>query len=235
MKNVFIILFLIISTLILSCQENKSKEMFDKSMNTKDTAEIKRLREEIAKESPDSEYGLYCRAWLLSLQNDNIKAYELYTKAIEKNRELVIAYYDRSIAAYMMRDYNKTISDLTKAIDLTGGTTDYYYRRGLVYERILHDYSKAIDDYLDAIRKNPKDKNMYVILGNVWEKSGDLSSAIGNYTKAIEIDPYFSDAYIFRGLAYAEGNNRSQACKDMRKAYSLGDTDAKEWIKKYCK
>ena len=55
-----------------------------------------------------------------------------------------------------------------------------------------------------------------------------------DYTKAMEIDPIDADAYYNRGGANMVLGDRKNACIDFKKAASLGDKDAAEWVRDQC-
>ena len=65
------------------------------------------------------------------------------------------------------------------------------------------DYDKAIADYTEAIRLNPKLAEAYYSRGFAYGKKGDYDKAIADYTEAIRLDPKYAEAYYNRGVAYA--------------------------------
>ena len=62
----------------------------------------------------------------------------------------------------------------------------------------------------------------------------DYSGSIVDYTKAIELNPNSPDAYYNRGYSKGENGDMEGACSDWRKASSLGDEDAAEFVKEDC-
>jgi tetratricopeptide (TPR) repeat protein len=56
--------------------------------------------------------------------------------------------------------------------------------------------------------------------------------AIKNFDKAIKLDPTFSRPYFFRGHTLLKLDQKEQALEDFKKAASLGDNDAKNYLKK---
>ena len=51
------------------------------------------------------------------------------------------------------------------------------------------DYDKAIDDFTDAIRIDPKYATAYYNRGLVWKAKGDNDKAMADYDEAIRLDP----------------------------------------------
>ena len=64
------------------------------------------------------------------------------------------------------------------------------------------DYDKAIADFTEAIRLNPKIAKAYNNRGLAYENKGDYDKAIADCTEAIRLDPKFAEAYHNRGAAY---------------------------------
>ena len=65
-------------------------------------------------------------------------------------------------------------------------------------------------------------------------EEGDYYGAISDYTKAIEINPKKFMAYGNRGIAKEKIGDLKGACFDWKKASSLGDKDAAEWVREQC-
>jgi len=224
-----------VNTTMTSTIMNKGgKDLFEKALKTKDTTEKKILREEIAEKYPETEYGYFSKAWLVSLRGCNQEAVRLYTKAIEIDPNFADAYFNRGLAYADMQNYTQAIKDYTKAIEINPDYAEAYYNRGNTYAQIK-EHSLAISDLTKAIEINPNYAEAYNNRGNTYFDIKEYFKSISDYTKAIEIDPNDAFAYYNRGLAYAETDNFSQACSDWQKAYQLGHKPALELIKKHCK
>ena len=63
----------------------------------------------------------------------------------------------------------------------------------------------------------------------------EYKAAITDYTIAITLDPNDSDTYFIRGDTKQNLGQTNNACLDWRKAEELGNKEASERIKKYCK
>jgi tetratricopeptide (TPR) repeat protein len=68
------------------------------------------------------------------------------TQEIKEDAE---TYYNRGIVYEKKGQYDKAISDFTKAIEINPGHADAYYTRGVVYY-YKKDYEKALDDFYKA-------------------------------------------------------------------------------------
>jgi tetratricopeptide (TPR) repeat protein len=97
------------------------------------------------------------------------------------------------------------------------------------------DYQGAIENYTKAIELNPNYSEAYVNRGDTKTKIQDYQGAIADFSKAIELNPKNSDAYYNRGVSNSKLNQKESACLDWIKAEELGDTDAYDLIKQYCK
>jgi tetratricopeptide (TPR) repeat protein len=98
------------------------------------------------------------------------------------------------------------------------------------------DVTGAIKDYDKAITLNPDYYKAYNNRGII--KSSELKKddeALKDFNKAIEINPDYSDAYLGRGTSKYNLKDYSGACKDWKKASDLGNAQAAEQLKKYCK
>ncbi len=157
-----------------------------------------------------------------------------FTKAIEINPNYDDAYHNRGSAKGKLTDHIGAIQDFTKAIEINPNYADTYYNRGKAKVE-LTDYRGAMQDYNKAIEINPNYASAYLGRGNTKGKLSDYIGAIQDYTKAIEINPNYSEAYLLRGFAKLFHDDRNGACLDWSKAGELGNYNAYDMIKKYCK
>ncbi|MFN8456976.1 MAG: tetratricopeptide repeat protein [Anaerolineae bacterium] len=133
------------------------------------------------------------------------------------------AYYERAGQNYLRRDYERTIADYTKAIELKyDPLSDPYYLRGFAYY-VQREYSKAIEDFNKAIELTYDPVNrVYYDRANAYYYLGRYDQAISDYSKAIELkfEPA-SQPYNNRGLAYRKKGALEQAIADYTKAIEL--------------
>lgn len=133
------------------------------------------------------------------------------------------AYYERAGQNYLRRDYERTIADYTKAIELKyDPLSDAHYLRGFAYY-LQREYSKAIEDFNTAIELTYDPVNqVYYDRANAYYYLGRYDQAISDYSKAIELqfEPA-SRPYNNRGLAYRKKGALEQAIADYTKAIEL--------------
>ena len=68
--------------------------------------------------------------------------------------DLAEAYSNRGAAYVNKKDYDRSIADHTKAIELDPNYAAAYYNRGVAYHN-KHDYDRAIADYRRALKFDP--------------------------------------------------------------------------------
>jgi tetratricopeptide (TPR) repeat protein len=76
------------------------------------------------------------------------------------------------------------------------------------------DYDKAIADYTQAIRIDPKFATAYSNRGSAYGMKGDYDKAIADFTKAMELNPGIMYLYSNRGVAYFEKGDYDKAMVD---------------------
>jgi lipoprotein NlpI len=105
--------------------------------------------------------------------------------------------------------------DLAKAFNNRGTA---YYAKG--------DYGRAIADYNEAIRLDPKYSFAYNNLGNAHRANGDYDRAIANYNAAIRLDRKSVAAYYNRASAYYGKGDKDRAITDYSEAIRLDPKSA---------
>ena len=123
----------------------------------------------------------------------------------EASGEVAIAACSRVIASGRYRG-----SDLAKA----------YFYRGVEY-RERGDLDRAIVDYSEAIRFDPKFALAYNNRGLALQDRGELDRAIADYDEAIRFDPKLALPYSNRGLALHQKGELDRALADYDAAIRL--------------
>jgi tetratricopeptide (TPR) repeat protein len=93
------------------------------------------------------------------------------------------------------------------------------------------DYDKAIADYNEAIRLDPKQAATYCNRGNAWDAKGDYERAIADFDEAIHLDPTNASVYSNRGGTLAKCKKEyDRAISDFNEAIRLDATDSAAYI-----
>jgi tetratricopeptide (TPR) repeat protein len=89
-------------------------------------------------------------------------------------------------------DLDRTIAGCSRVLNDRGESQGYraiaYNNRGFVWHD-KGDLDRAIADYSEAIRLDPKQANAYRNRGNALREKGDLDRAIADLNEAIRLDP----------------------------------------------
>jgi cellulose synthase operon protein C len=106
---------------------------------------------------------------------------------------------------------------------------------GLAFKKILEMSGKGaaldrlIAEYEDKAAKNPKNANMWLIVGHLRKAKGDGEGAMGAYTKAVELEPGNPLGYLGRGeAALLVANKQEEAQADFEKGLSLEKDKARK-------
>src|SRR6516162_6637253 len=76
------------------------------------------------------------------------------------------------------------------------------------------EYDKAIADYNDAIKLDPKNILAFIGRGDAYTSRGDHDRALADYNEAIRLDPKSALAVSDRGAAYANKGSYDKALAD---------------------
>lgn len=119
---------------------------------------------------------------------DQNGAIETYTKQIEKEPNSVVAHSGLANALRDQKKFDEAIAEYEKVIKLSPTDISAYVNLASVYQYQFKQIDKAVEIYKQAIEKNPKSADLYVLVSLAYEQVGDKDSAKTNYEKAQEID-----------------------------------------------
>ncbi len=94
---------------------------------------------------------------------------------------------------------------------------------------MMQEFEKAISDFDEAIRLNPKLALAYHQRGLAWGESREYDKAITDFNEAIRLTPQYFDNYIYRGHAWVAKSQFDKAIADFSKAINLNPQDARAY------
>lgn len=135
--------------------------------------------------------------------NNYTEQVRILTLILEKypNEQPEKTYNNRGNAYYALKDYDKAISDYTKAIELKPDYADAYFNRGLCYY-MQAKYMESISDYFKFAEFKPDDPGIYDNIGYSYLRLKDYTNATANFKKCIEKDKTIFDAMLGLAITY---------------------------------
>lgn len=220
--------------------KNKVIKKILNSLNANDVDYARRLIEnDLKRLGVKDEYYFYSA---LITKDLNIKK-ELYTSALSENPNFMDAYINRGLVNNELKDYDASIADYDKAIELDSKCALAYNNRG--YSKFLKgDLDGALQDYNKAILLNPKfkmaldnkamlfskacmedDKDFgekyYLSLGIAELREGNIAEAIRNFDESIALNPKTELPYFYKGIAYQSLSKNDEAYENYSKAIEI--------------
>jgi Tfp pilus assembly protein PilF len=143
-------------------------------------------------------------------------------------------YYNRGVARHALGDRAGALADYSKAVELVPLYYQAYSNRGNV-KRDLNDIYGAISDYSKAVELRPDFDDALSNRGSANGVLGKYDEAIRDFDRAIQVNPKYHTAWYLRGMAKIKQGRTDDACRDLARARQLGNQNAEELIKIYCK
>ena len=114
------------------------------------------------------------------------KAIEDFTRAVQIDPKLAMAYSNRGSAYFDLGQKEKAIRDFTQAIQIDPKYANAYFNRGTAYSE-LGEKEKAVEDYTQAIQIDPKYTDAYFNRGYVYGELGEKDLGIMDFQKCVEL------------------------------------------------
>lgn len=155
------------------------------------------------------------------------KAIDCFTRAIELNRKLYDAYFQRGRCWTTLKEIDKSLADNGVAIRLDPEQPSAYFGRGMGYltrgndKKSVDDIKKAIDDFDKVVDLSPQAPAGYYFRGVARMQSKELDKSMEDLNKCLELEPRFVDAYRARAKLWESLGNGERAKADVIKVKSL--------------
>lgn len=216
-----------------------------------DISKGKDLLQKVIVEDPSGAETDLCCGIIANLDQHPKEAVKHFDNALKKNPRLQLAYQERGDAYRALKEYNKSISDLSVALLLEPRSSTWANRAQTYLDQ--KEYDRALQDANAAIEKDKNSAYVYRVLGEIWEKKGDQNQARACFAKSLELATsknrplylYFRGTYYLRNgepeLAQADflaaaketASDKSSTTNDGRYNYmaSLADLRLREFDK----
>ena len=162
---------------------------------------------------------------------------EFYNSYIANHSPRAIDYLGRAMDFITLKNYDKAITDLSRAIELTPDfAVAYLLRAQASYLSVIDRYGSlpdlrtipieelrdALDDIDRVIRLSPTMPVAAYNKGVMLAESGAYDEAIKAFSRAIELKPDFGEAYYNRGFVYLSLGDSRKAFPDLSRSGELG-------------
>ena len=162
------------------------------------------------------------------LNNENRKAIEDYTRAINISPDIPEYYASRAYMYSKEKQYDKAIEDYTKALLKDPNNDGYMLYRAQAYDN-LGNYGKAIEEYDKVLNLNPNEEEAYIGKGVCLSCLERYKEAIDVYLSGLEVSPDSSVLYQNIGVALSFQKENMKAleyydkalCFDPKNSYAM--------------
>jgi tetratricopeptide (TPR) repeat protein len=136
-------------------------------------------------------------------------------------------HFREGLEAYQRRDLDAAIKLFTLAIesgDLPHPDLFFAFNNRGNAHAARHDHDRALQDYDEALRLNPKFAGAMRNRGIVYARKGNYDHAIRDFSEAARLDPDDPHALIGRGLVHCARHEFADAVRDFDAALSICPT-----------
>ena len=118
-------------------------------------------------------------------------------------------------------DYNQALDVIEKELRRHPTLSELYRMRGQILSD-QGDQDGGVDNLIDALRFDPKNKWALIMMGNIFARErGDVETGMIYYRKALEVDPKDNIALNNIGAMLLESGNEEEGLKMFRQALEI--------------
>ncbi len=170
-------------------------------------------------QSPEAK-AAYDQGMVLIDQQKAAEAVQHFDDAIRAAPNYIDAYVGRAEARRMLLQFDLSIADCNKVIQLKADDSRGYNCRGVAHQ-LLKQYDAALPDLNEAIRLNPNFAIAYEHRGTTYSMLGQYDHAVEDYSSALRLTPRIPLGYVHRGEAYINLKAYQKAVTDLTEAIRL--------------
>lgn len=173
---------------------------------------IKHLSHSISKDSSFAE-AYFLRGECYYNKANYKAAFKSYEKASILNPNMSEALVGRGKAAYELGNYASALESFQKILVFQPENISALQWQGLIFYNQA-DYDQAIKILVKAIELNDNLEYSHDLLGDSYEKNGQVAQAVASYTRAIDIGGSTSDSLVSRARVHFKNKSYYQAIQD---------------------
>lgn len=201
-----------------------------------ETAEDRYLR--ILESVPEfypAEAGL---GWVFVARGEPLVASEYFEKAVNRNSEYLPALLGYGEMMLLLEDSEGALESFEAALSVKPALTEIdrivqELRFTLLSQRLanarelsdLGRFGDARDAYQRVIDQSPESSFLYVELGRVEFRAGNIADALNYSTIATDLDPFDSSAFILQAKSYEASGDLEAALENFEKVDQLDPSD----------
>lgn len=140
-----------------------------------------------------------------------------------KRAQMLFKSGDRNAARKDLERYLDLDPDNSEALGLTGKA---FAEEGAIFEAL---------PYLNAnVEKHPGEASAFSLRGDAWLAARTWDKAAEDYTMSLDLEPDNPTVNLNMGIALINSGRMEDACYYLRKAKSLGEKSASQYLSRYC-
>ncbi len=136
-------------------------------------------------------------------------------------------YYEDGVYKTALDDFQRLLVLMPKDEEFRYMTANTYYK--------LKKYRKVIKLLASFKQKDPNETKFWFLLGSAYMFRGKNQKASREFKKVLKFLPDHYQTLTNNAMCIYNLGNDKKACKDWRRAYKLGSTKSKKYIKKLCR
>jgi len=184
--------------------------------------------------NPGNAVCLNSRGEILNKFDDYKSALRDFNLSILLDSSVADVYCNRGLMHERLGGTVLAMRDYDKAIKLNSKLQIAYKNRSALNAK-MGKSSEAINDINMAIKLDSTDAESYSNRGNIKAMQGQFKESIADYNYAIKLKINDDKVFINLALSKLNLNDTIGACVDLHKAQELGNTNAGQAIKQFCK
>ena len=144
----------------------------------------------------------------------------MFKNLIKSYPKYAPVHYNAGVFYKNIGKFAKAISLLDTAINLEKNYTNAFFELGSIYfNNNLMDKAKNIYLKILKLPNNKDNKEVLLILGQIYQKNYNFNKAITYYRKCLSIDQYDTETIINLGYCFQQTDNEEKAIAQYRMAY----------------